>query len=279
MKFILIITLIFGLNIACIAQDKINQVDANNLKQGYWIRTDETNNKQEEGGYINNKKEGIWKKYYPSGKVKSEITYKSSRPNGYAKFYYENGNISEEGIWKGNKWTGDYKFYHQNGNVAYEWQYNEKGKRTGVQKYYHENGNIMIEGEWTEGKEAGTVKEFYADGSLKSVKRFENGNLDVSTVKNYDKGETKTVKEPEIIKSPTILTTASTPDTPKEALGVFTGEGYHKLYNRNKQVDREGEFHEGKLINGKRFYYNAESELEKTVIYKNGKIVDLIYAE
>ncbi len=268
MKFLFLLSsFIFLININNVAQnfkilngDTINRIDNNNLKQGLWISFNEdTGKKIDEGIYKNGKKSGIWKKYYKSGTIKSEITYLNNIPTGYAKFYYANGNVSEEGIWKINKWTGNYKYYFENGKLSYDWNYNSSGKRTGDQKYYHENGNLMIEGDWANGKEAGALKEYYVDGSLKSEKSFADGKLDETSVKHYKKQETKAIvtkKEKSI-----------------ESVKLFTGNGYYKLNNKNKKVDREGEFLNGRLVDGKRYFYNSNGELIKTSIYKNGKLI------
>ncbi len=243
--------------------DTINRIDNNNLKQGVWIIFDNgTEKKTDEGIYKNNKKTDIWKKYYKSGTIKSEITYLNNIPTGYAKFYYENGNISEEGMWKINKWTGNYKYYFENGKLSYDWNYNSSGKRTGEQKYYHKNGNLMIEGKWSDGKEAGVLKEYYADGALKSKKNFTDGKLDEASVKYFKKQEKihAISKQQKITKS----------------VEEFTGNGHYKLNNKYKKVDREGEFRNGKLIDGKRYFYNSKGELIKTSIYKNGKLIQNI---
>lgn len=48
-------------------------------------------------------------------------------------------------------------------------------------------------------------------------------------------------------------------------------DGYHKLYNQNKQVWMDGEFKNGKLYNGKLYIYDENGLLEKIEIYKKGK--------
>ena len=271
MKFLFfLISFILLISVNSVAQnfkifngDTINRIDDNNLKQGMWVVfNNDTGKKIDEGIYKNNKKNGIWKKYYKSGTIKSEITYLNNIPNGYAKFYYKNGNISEEGMWKINKWTGNYKYYFENGKLSYDWHYNSSGKRTGEQKYYHKNGNLMIEGNWSDGKESGVLKEYYADGSLKSEKNFADGKLDEASVKHFKKLE----------KTSAISKQQKT----GKMVGEFTGNGYYKLYNKLKKIDREGEFSQGKLVDGKRYYYNNKGVLIKTSIYKNGKLIQNI---
>lgn len=290
MKFSVIILLIFSIvaTISVTAQthetykgDTINRVDVNSQKQGYWIvfNTDKTKIK-EEGEYKDNKKIGTWKKYYDNGNLKSELIYENNKPNGYAKFYYENGNMSEEGMWKNNKWVGDYKFYYENGNLSYEWGYSESGKRTGVQKYYHENGKIMIEGEWNEGKESGVIKEYDETGNLVAEKNYNDGQLDVASVKIYTpSSSTNNTVQENSTKKDTVRISPSTNNTNPQDLDVFNGNGYNKLFNKNGKIEQEGDFSNGILVKGKKFYYNAEGKLTKTALYKDGKVINVIYED
>lgn len=254
------------------SQDTINQTDASGLKQGYWIvYYPNSKIKKEEGRYINNKKDGIWKFYYPSGTIKQEVTYKDNRPNGYVKIYYENGKVSEEGIWKGNKWVGKYKFYHKNGNIAYDWNYNENGKREGQQKYFYENGNIMIKGNWKNGKEDGVIKEYDEDGNLKVEKVFHDGKMDPNSVKVYTQPKrNKQVNQNEQTKT-------QTPKKNQKELEYFNDSGFKRLYNMKGQITAEGTFDKGKLINGKKYFYDSDGNLLKINIYKDGKLVDIKY--
>ncbi|NSW45880.1 MAG: toxin-antitoxin system YwqK family antitoxin [Bacteroidales bacterium] len=271
-KKIIIIILILNSAIVFAQKDTLNQTDSDGKQHGYWIIT-ENGTKSEEGRFEHGIKVGVWKAYFSSGKIKSMITYQSGKPNGYAKFFYENGNVSEEGIWKENKWVGDYKYYHPNGNPAYEWKYSEAGKRTGIQKYYHENGKIMIEGEWKEGKENGTIREFDKNGKLIAEKTFNDGQLDVASVKIY----TPTIEqkqEPEQKQEVKVVQEVQHQNT---EVGIFDGNGFHKTYTKDGKLDREGEWKNGRLIDGKKYFYDETGKLIKTTIYKNGNVVNIIY--
>ncbi|MCB0397898.1 MAG: toxin-antitoxin system YwqK family antitoxin [Flavobacteriales bacterium] len=263
--------------------DTVNFVDANQLKQGHWIYQGkdkpewkcEAESKVEEGQYADSRKEDIWKQYYCNGVVKNEITYDNDKPLGYAKFYYKTGKMSEEGFWKNQKWDGSYKFYHENGNLAYEWHY-ENGKRQGVQKYYHENGKLMIEGTWNGGKEDGIQKEYYDDGSLKSVKDYTGGKINPEKTQVFEQ-KTKPVKPKEEEAPVAASSSESMNEIPLEVsgndLGVFTGSGNHKLYNKKKQIWKEGFFEGGRLINGKIYQYNRRNKLERILVFKNGILI------
>lgn len=272
--FLIALTLIHSLSAISQNDQTINQKDANGNPHGFWI-VYENGIKVEEGEYIHGLKTGTWKAYYSNGNIKSIITYQNGKPDGYACFYYENGKKSEEGIWKENKWVGDYKYYYQNGNPAYEWKYSENGKRTGVQKYYHENGKIMIEGEWVEGKENGTIREYDKNGNLIAEKTFNNGQLDVASVKIYTpKAENTNVAEEKQEQKQNIVITEQKPE--QETIEYFDGNGFHRTY-KNGRLDREGEWKNGRLMDGKKYYYDENGKLIKTTIYKNGNVVNIIY--
>ena len=139
-RIIILFIICFYLQIEGIGQsyeiyknDTVNRTGKDGKKYGRWISYFDNNKARVErdGSYENNRKTGIWKTYYENGNLKSEITYVNNKADGYARIYYENGKISEEGIWKGTKWVGKYLYYHENGNKAYEWSFNENGKRTG----------------------------------------------------------------------------------------------------------------------------------------------------
>jgi len=221
--------------------------ESHSLRNGYWIHYNVKGNKSKEGRYSNDSLTGLWKSYYDSGNIKSEITYVANKANGFARFYYENGNVSEEGIWKDKKWVGSYRFFHENGNSAYIWNYNDNGKRTGKQYYFHENGNLMIEGEWENGKEKGAIKEYYENGSLKAEKYFDDGKLNVDSVRIFQKNE-----------------------VPPKGLDVFDGNGYYKTYTKSKKLEYEGVWKGGKFLDGNKYIYNSSDKAIKIQVYRNG---------
>jgi len=256
--------------------DTLNVTDGNNQKQGYWIVKDDNGNKIEEGRYLNGSKIGKWKGYYTDGTMKQELTYIDNKPDGYAKFYYPSGIVSEEGIWKGNKWVGDYKYFYPNGKPSYEWKYSEQGKRTGVQKYYHENGKIMIEGEWNEGKESGPIKEYDETGKLVAEKTFNNGQLDEASVRIFSQTPNNNANNQNTENNNQNTTNEIKPNN---NVGYFSGNGYNVTYTKDRKVEREGDWKDGKLMDGKRYYYDETGKLTKTSVYKNGNIVNIIYKE
>jgi len=276
MKYTILILSFLSIAVLTYGQDTLNQTDANNLRQGYWklYYKEKPQQVKEEGRYKDNKKEGIWKTYFITGTIKSEVTYKNNKPDGYAKIYYPTGTLQEEGIWKGNKWVGKYHFYHKNGKPAYEWNYNESGKREGEQKYYYDNGQLMIEGNWNNGKEDGVIKEYDEHGNLKVEKTFANGKMDITSVKIHKPSATTAKQNP---KETTKKVTKKS--APKPDLEDFKDTGYRILLNSKKQKWKEGDFKKGKLVNGKEFFYDETGKLTKINIYKKGKLTDIEYKD
>jgi len=260
--------------------DTINKVDINRKRQGYWMvkakppkfREYPTGNLVEEGNYKNSRKEAIWKKYFPNKKLKSEIFYKGSRPFGKYTLYYENGNVEEAGNWARSKNTGDFKRYHPNGKVAQEFTFTESGKRTGKQVYYYPNGKVRLEGTWSEGLETGEQKEYFENGDLMSVKNFNGGNMDPASFETYapktaqkdaldnliDAGEEMTVK-------------VAKDEAPNQ--GGFDGNGYKKLYNKDRHIAKDGTFKNYRLMDGKQYKYDENGLMTRVMIFKAGRYV------
>ena len=282
-KFYLILVFVFFVNFINAQSyeiykgDTINIIDKNNFKQGYWVKHKPfSEEKIQEGNYVDGKKEGLWKSYYSDGGVKSEITYQHGEKYGKAVIYFENGNVAEEGVWLIDKWVNKYKAYYQNGKLSYAWNYNEYGTRSGYQKYYYENGKVKIEGEWEDGKEKGIIREYYPDGSLRSEKIFRSGKTGKDSITVYEIKENPDIEKSETAENTEIKDTVSTHYKEPDSLGIFEGNGHHIFYNKYKKKEKEGVFENGYLIDGKQYFYDEKGNLIKTAIYKDGKIIQII---
>jgi len=264
------------------SNDTINKIDADGRKQGKWIifgkhkpgTCYQPEQKVEEGNYIDNKKNGLWIEYYCNGNLKSKIQYVNGKPDGYCILYYENGKIQEEGQWssKLNRWVGKYKSYYNNGQIQHEFNYNQNGKREGPAKYYYENGQLAIEGNFINGQETGVFKEYYENGDLKAEKTFNNGQVDISSIKEYQpKKPYEPIKE-EIKKEPPILASKDEfpNDEQQKSNDYFILNGFHILYNKNKQISKVGEFKNNRLINVKWYIYDDDGILIRIAVYKDG---------
>jgi antitoxin component YwqK of YwqJK toxin-antitoxin module len=246
--------------------DTINIVNSEDQKTGKWVFFyPESELIHQLGEYINGQKEGLWKCYYPSGVLKSEITYSGDEKKGYAAVYYENGKLAEEGTWDKDKWVGTYTYFYKNGALSYAWNFNESGARSGYQRYYYENGQVKIEGEWVNGKESGIIKEYYESGALKSEKNFEYGSLDENAITMFRDKELAKETDIELVQDSLVV-------AKKDTVKVFDGNGYYIFYNKFKEVEKEGYFTDGVLMEGKQYIYNEKGDLQKTITIKNGQV-------
>jgi len=284
-KFIYIIIPIFicsisvGQGFEIYEGDTINRVDENNLKQGFWqifgrmkkLPGYEPDQVVEEGKYENSRKQGFWKKFFPNGKVKNEINYVNSRPRGAYKTYFENGQVEEEGSWKNNRNTGDFKRYYENGQVSQQFAFNTSGKRNGKQVYFYEDGQVMIEADIEAGKEK-FVKEFYENGDVKAEKAFIDGKIDAANTKVYKSKEPiKDRNEAELENAPEKVVKVSKDE--RVNIGTFDGNGYHKMYNKNKQLSKDGTFKNYRLMDGVWYRYDDNGILVSIEKYKKGRYI------
>jgi antitoxin component YwqK of YwqJK toxin-antitoxin module len=184
--------------------------------------------------------------------------------------YHENGKVSEEGIWKNNRWTGPYKLYYENGQPQHEFNFNASGKREGPVKYFYENGQLAIEGSFVNGKEAGVIKEYHENGDLKAEKTYNDGNVDVASIKEYQpKKPIVKIKESPIDNAPKLAVVRA---DEKLNTGAIRGplNGQNITYNKNKQILKNGIFKDNRLMEGNDYIYDENGILQRIAKYKNG---------
>lgn len=268
-------------------KDTINKIDAEGKKQNKWIVMGKhkpgscykPDQKAEEGKYKDNKKIDIWVEYYCNSNMKNKLTFANGRPDGYAQMFHENGKISEEGNWKNNRWVGKYRLYYDNGQVQHEFVFNQTGKREGQQKYYYDNGQLAIEGNFANGKESGIIKEYYENGDQKAEKNFADGNVDVASIKEFQpkkpiapKSENPADNAPALkVKDDERPNEAAKKGVP--AKGPMVLNGQYTLYNRNKQITKDGVFKDNRFMEGKAYIYDDNGILQRVAVYKDGMYV------
>lgn len=263
-----------------VGTDTVNKIDVDGKKQGKWVLFGKhkpgtcykPDQKVEEGKYQDNRKTGIWVEFFCNGNMKNKLTFNNGRPDGYAIMYHENGKISEEGNWKINRWVGNYKLYYDNGQVQHEFVFNNSGKREGAQKYYYDNGQIAIEGNFVSGKESGLIKEYHENGDIKAEKNYADGAVDEASIKFFEpkkpiakKSDVPAENAPKVV--------VSKDEAPNEAAkktGPMVLNGQHTLYNKNKQITKDGVFKENRFMEGKAYIYNENGILTRVAVYKNG---------
>jgi antitoxin component YwqK of YwqJK toxin-antitoxin module len=263
-----------------VGTDTTNKIDAAGKKQGKWILYGkhkpggcyQATQKVEEGKYAENRKMGVWIEYYCNGNMKNKLTFQNGRPNGYAIQYHENGKISEEGTWVNNRWTGNYRLYYENGQVQHEFVFDQTGKRAGPQKYFFDNGQLAIEGTFVAGKESGVIKEYYENGDPKAEKNYQDGTVDAASIKEFQPKKPIAPKSIEPAdNAPKIMVKADEkPNNASASKAPTILNGQHILYNKNKQITKDGIFKDNRLMDGKAYIYDDNGILTRVSVYKNG---------
>jgi antitoxin component YwqK of YwqJK toxin-antitoxin module len=289
--FLFVCTAAFSQRYELLGKDTINKIDEYGKKQGRWIYLGmhrpegchTSGQKAEEGYYADNKKTGIWIEYHCNGNPKCKNNFVNGRPEGLCQSFHENGNLMEEGTWKNNRWMGQYKLYHENGKVQHDFVFNDMGRREGPQKYFHENGQLAIEGNFENGKESGVIREYYENGDLKAEKKYEGGEVDLASVKEFEPKQAL----PKPLEGPAdnapVLKIAQD-EKPNEAAvqaskGPVILNGEHTLYNKNRQITKAGLFKDNRFITGKAYFYDENGILLRIAVYKDGQYIGDTQAE
>ncbi len=266
-----------------IGNDTLNKIDGEGKKQGKWILFGrhkpgtcyQNEQKVEEGKYADNRKTGTWVEFYCNGNMRNKLTFVNGRPDGYAIMFHENGKISEEGNWKNNRWVGNYKLYYENGQVQHEFVFSPNGKREGAQKYYYDNGQLAIEGNFANGKESGVIKEYYENGDVKAEKNYADGNVDLASIKEFQPKKPIAKRSEDPAENAPIVKVKED-ERPNEAAkkgkvaGPLVLNGPAVLYNKNKQVTKDGVFKDNRFMEGKAYIYDENGILQRVAVYKNG---------
>lgn len=227
----------------------------NNMKQGNWkfYREDET--LKQIRPYINDTLTGIVKDYWKNGELEGYANIINGVQNGESVFYYENGNVKEKSYLKNGLFHGPMTQYFKNGKIE------------SVRKYWNEK---LID----------TCKTYYENGQLKLLQFF---NLDTITM-NSSGFEIKYYPNSKIKYDATF-------DGNKSNLTIYYENGnlkeksvklnnkhhgaFTSYYNSGvKQL--EGIANHG-FFNGKIKHYSEKGELNKTMIYDNGTVLDSIF--
>jgi antitoxin component YwqK of YwqJK toxin-antitoxin module len=177
---------------------------------------------------------------------------------------YKNYQIIEEGEYNDNKKTGLWTEYYCNGNIRNILTF-KAGRPNGYATMFHENGKISEEGFWKNNRYIGLYKLYDSLGVVINEIIFDSlgkkpGNVLVPlddarepmTPKYYNKNKTD-------------------PNNYKTDPSVLNGK--HTLYNKNKQITKDGIFKDNRFMDGKAYIYDENGVLTRIAIYKDGKYV------
>jgi len=194
------------------------------------------------------KKQGYWIKF---GKDKPNTRFKEDQK-------------MEEGIYINNRKTGLWKEYYCNGNLKNQLNFVD-GRPNGEAVTYYENGMTQECGTWQRNHWVGNYYLYDDSGNLARHYEFdEKGKRKGNDTLQYRRGPIKEYRD--------IDEEGKGKNLARE-FDIQKLNGHHTLYISHKQIIREGEFENGKLIDGKAYLYNEDGILTRVLVFKNGKYI------
>ncbi len=153
-----------------------NKVDANKMKQGFWI--ERMGAFDWEGNYVNGKREGTWVAYPVGTPMVGYIdNYRGGKKNGVSLGVDRAGYIFRQENFIDDSLDGMRRTFFTGGRVKTEEVY-KNGKLNGYRKIYNNNNKIQEEGNFVNGVRDGVAKWYYTDGKLNTESNYKNGNLE-----------------------------------------------------------------------------------------------------
>jgi antitoxin component YwqK of YwqJK toxin-antitoxin module len=129
-----------------------------------------------EGKFEDGKREGKWTYFDKYGNVSKTENYKLGEVNDTVVFYHETGSIREQLVYKDGVREGMYLEKSIYGNLTEEGYF--KNDYFDRERFtYYENGTISSELFFIDGSLSGIQKYYAANGKIKMLKEFEDGEL------------------------------------------------------------------------------------------------------
>jgi antitoxin component YwqK of YwqJK toxin-antitoxin module len=184
MKISNLILVILVLTISVQAQEKSNQVDAKNLKQGPWKKYYENGKLKYAGQFKDDKPSGLFLYYFESGVKKAEVLFSNNGAYSRAKNFYPTGKLSSEGLYINEKKDSIWKFYDLSGVLQIEEMY-RNGLKEGISKIYYDNQQISSLVSYLDDKRNGPNTEYFQNGKVKLKANYVNDELEGEYEINY----------------------------------------------------------------------------------------------
>ncbi len=159
---VLIVCIIFLFAGSIVAQNTVNQLDAQGRKQGFWTKKDTDGKLLYQGTFKNDQPVGEMKRFHPNGKLKAVLIFVEGSELSDARLYDEGGNLIAQGKYIGQKKTGEWSYFKDAKIVSAENYLN--GQKNGVSKRYYQTGELLEESNWKDDKLNGIYRSFFQDG-------------------------------------------------------------------------------------------------------------------
>lgn len=182
--FIFLTVLVSG---TAIAQEKINQLDAQGRRTGVWKKYYDNKNIRYEGQFVAGKEIGVFNYYGALDSKQPMIVKIFSGVDDIAqvKYFYEDGKLQSEGSMKGTNRNGKWIYYNTDGKTIVSEENYENGLLNGTSVTYFSEGKKAQTATYKNGELHGNLLRYSSEGILLDDLQYENGKLH-GPAKYYD---------------------------------------------------------------------------------------------
>ena len=158
----LIICLFFLMSGSMIAQNTVNQVDAQGRKQGFWTKKDTEGKLIYQATFKDDKPVGEMKRFHPNGKLKALMNFTEGTDDADTQLFDERGKQIAQGKYSGQKKIGEWTYLLDSKVVSTETYLN--GQKNGTSKRFYKTGELLEESNWQNDKLNGIYRTYFQDG-------------------------------------------------------------------------------------------------------------------
>ena len=160
----LIICLFLLMSGSLIAQNTVNQADAQGRKQGYWIKKDSEGKLVYQATFKDDKPIGEMKRFNPNGILKAVMNFTEGTDEADAQLYDERGKLIAKGKYSDQKKIGEWTYLLDSKVVSTESYLN--GQKNGTCKRFYKTGELLEESNWQNDKLNGIYRSYFQDGKV-----------------------------------------------------------------------------------------------------------------
>lgn len=161
------------------AQEKINQLDAQGRRTGDWKKYYDNTNIRYEGQFKADKEMGVFNYYSELNSEHPMIVkiFSEGSDNAKVSYFYEDGKLQSEGTMNGKNRVGKWKYFNTDGKTIISEENYEKGLLNGIVITYFAPEKIAETANYKKGELHGNVLRYSSEGILLDDLQYQNGKL------------------------------------------------------------------------------------------------------
>jgi antitoxin component YwqK of YwqJK toxin-antitoxin module len=171
--------LILFVSATAIAQEKINQLDAQGRRTGVWKKYYDNKNIRYEGQFVADKETGVFNYYSELNSTHPIIvkTFSEDNDNAKVSYFYEDGKLESEGSMNGINRIGKWDYYNTDGKTIVSEENYENGLLNGIATTYFSAGKKAQIATYKNGELHGNLFRYSSEGILLDDLQYKNGKL------------------------------------------------------------------------------------------------------